>query len=217
MCAEYRITEKDKEIGALIYEYIKSVPGLHKSDIAKLVVKDNAHFYRLLNGKHRWTREIIDKVVAALSRYGVVVSPYELLGEGVRIPVVAEVSAGKALVWMEGNHPSGNGFDYIYARDIPGISEKMAAECYAVRVRGDSMIPLLKNGELLIVNPDSREEIVNGDHVVFTDTDRNSYIKWVSFENGLLVLNSFNPIFQPRCFKPSDAVLMDKIIVIIKS
>ena len=217
MSQNHTTTQKDISIGSRVFACIKSVHGLSKTAIAKEIGMDTAQFYRLIDGKHRWTIIILDEVIDALRRHGVEVSRNELLGEGVRIPVVAEVSAGMAFPWTDGGFPAGNGFDYIYARDVPGISDDLASKCYAVRVRGDSMLPLLKSGDLLIIKPASREEVVNGDNVVFKDRDYNAYIKWVELKGDLLTLNSFNPIFKPLHFKPSDIVFMDKVIIIIKS
>jgi phage repressor protein C with HTH and peptisase S24 domain len=83
-----------------------------------------------------------------------------------QIPLVAYVSAGEASEFEKIDLP-------------PGLSTEKAHLYYTVRVRGDSMLPLLKEGAILVVKKESRENIINNDTVIFRDNNKNCWVKRV--------------------------------------
>lgn len=129
------------------------------------------------------------------------------------VPVIAYVSAGEPFAWTDGGYPAGQGFDYV---DLPvslpnGLGEKV----YAVRVRGDSMAPYLKDGTTLIVKPESYSEVKHGDYVVWKDPDYNAWVKMVLFHNGRIVFRSLNPNYPDIIHNRAEVTMMDRVIIIL--
>lgn len=77
------------------------------------------------------------------------------------IPVVGTAQLGDDGYWAEFEAPAGHGDGYVTfsSRD---------RNAYAVRCRGDSMKPRIKNGEFVIVEPN--REAAPGDEVLVKDT-----------------------------------------------
>jgi len=128
------------------------------------------------------------------------------------IPVIAYVSAGSPFQWTDGGYGPGNGLDEV---DVPPeVPLKQARSMYAVRVRGDSMRPFLKEGATLYIKPESRPEIANGDYVIFKDKDYNCWVKLVEFHDQAIVLKSLNPTYPDIVKTHDEEVLMEKVYFI---
>ncbi len=129
-------------------------------------------------------------------------------GTTLRIPVIAYVSAGEPFSWTDQGYETGNGFDFI--APPPGLVR--TENLYAVRVRGDSMRPLFKDGATLIVKPETRQEVSHEDFVIFKDQDYSAWVKMVLFHNGGIILRSLNQAYPDIVKNSEDIVLMDKIV-----
>ncbi len=128
------------------------------------------------------------------------------------IPVISYVSAGESFQWTDQGYTSGDGFDFI---DLPP-GAKYSPNLYAVRVKGDSMRPWLKDGTTLIVKPESREEIRHEDVVVWKDEDYCAWVKMVLFHNDEIIFRSINSEY-PDIVKGSDEIiLMDLVIATVR-
>jgi len=124
-----------------------------------------------------------------------------------RIPLIAYVSAGKPFECEVSE------FELI---DLPmGVRPDEAHLYYAVRVRGDSMLPFLKDGVTLIIRKNSRESIANNDTVIFRDNDHNCWVKHVQFSDDLLIFKSFNPAYSPIVKQKTNVMQMEKIECVI--
>ncbi|MDA0661299.1 MAG: helix-turn-helix transcriptional regulator [Proteobacteria bacterium] len=115
------------------------------------------------DGKPRWpTTESISKIlVATNSTMGQFVT---LLSDGVeggvvhRIPVIGYAQTGRQGYFDDAGYPTGNGWDEV---DFPNIGDSHA---YALEISGDSMQPVYRDGDTIIVSPQAN--VRRGDRVV---------------------------------------------------
>jgi phage repressor protein C with HTH and peptisase S24 domain len=128
------------------------------------------------------------------------------------VPVIAYVSAGQPFQWTDGGFEPGNGLDEIEAP--PGVDARAARKIYAVRVRGDSMRPFLKEGATLYIKPESRQDVTNGDYVIFKDRDYHCWVKLVEFHQDAIVLKSLNPTYPDIVKRRDEEILMEKVLFI---
>lgn len=73
------------------------------------------------------------------------------------VPIVGNTQAGPDKVWVEMGYPVGYGDEYL---DVPSKDPR----AYALRVRGASMAPRMREGEAILVEPSG--EAQPGDEVV---------------------------------------------------
>ena len=112
---------------------------------------------------------------------------------GVKIPVLGYVRAGIPIEAVE------------EILDFEEISADMAAkgEHFALSVKGDSMEPRIKNGDVVIV--EKRETVENGDVAVILINGNDATIKkFYRTETGIKLIAN-NPIYDPIYFSPSEA------------
>ena len=77
------------------------------------------------------------------------------------------------------------------------IPETGDPNCFALRVEGDSMLPGLKAGHIVIVSPSSLPE--NGEICAVKLKSEEVAVKlWHDQGNGLVVLKSMNDAYEPR-------------------
>lgn len=98
------------------------------------------------------------------------------------IPVVGTTQGGPDHQWVETGYPAGFGDEYITmtSRD---------PHAYALRVRGNSMAPRIREGEVILVEPTTTAEA--GDDVVVRTLDGQVMVKTlVSTRNGETILDS---------------------------
>src|SRR3546814_9648134 len=115
------------------------------------------------DGKPRWpTTESVSKILTAtnttMGHFVALLS--EGPGGGVmqRIPVIGYAQAGRAGFFDDAGYPTGSGWDEV---DFPNIGDQHA---YALEVSGDSMEPVFRDGDIVIVSPQA--SIRRGDRLV---------------------------------------------------
>ena len=102
---------------------------------------------------------------------------------------LAEAGAGG--FFDDGGFPAGQGWDQIA---FPGLADDSA---YALQVSGDSMLPLYRNGDIIIVSPAAR--IRRGDRVVVKTAGGEVMAKILKRQSSAeLELGSFNPEHPSR-------------------
>jgi hypothetical protein len=74
------------------------------------------------------------------------------------IPLLGLARAGKGGYFDDSGCPAGSGWDEI---DVPGVTDQNA---YALEITGDSMMPVYREGDTIIVSPSA--SIRKGDRVV---------------------------------------------------
>ena len=138
--------------------------------------------------------------------------PVKLCQKLIKVPVISYVSAGDPFEWTDQGYASGDGFDFI---DLPpGVDYH--PNLYAVRIKGDSMRPWLKDGTTLIVKPESREDIAHEDIVVWKDENYNAWVKMVLFHENQIVFRSLNSQYPDITKKFDEIILMDLVIATVR-
>lgn len=110
--------------------------------------------------------------------------PGPRLGLLLRTPVVGMAQLGDNGFWAELETPAGFGDGYI---PFPAKSR----QAYALRCRGDSMKPRIKNGEFVVVDPDIQP--APGDEVLVKSKDGRVMVKELLYiRDGTVHLLSVN-------------------------
>lgn len=110
-------------------------------------------------------------------------------GRGVRIPVLGRVVAGIPIEAAE------------EILDYEEITPELAAtgEFFALQVRGDSMLPKLEEGDVVIVK--KQEDVETGDIAIVLVNGDEATIKQVKKVNGGIMLYGFNPdVYEPHFY-----------------
>lgn len=113
---------------------------------------------------------------------GIVDSPVDQAAATLGIPVVGNTQGGPDHQWVEMGYPAGFGDEYVSM-----ISKDSHA--YALYVRGSSMSPRFREGDVILVEPSMVAE--PGDDVVVRTTDGQVMVKeLVSSRNDQVILSS---------------------------
>ncbi len=108
-----------------------------------------------------------------------------------RVPLIGLARAGAGGYFDDGGFPAGSGWDDI---DCPGIMDENA---YALKITGDSMEPVYRQGDIIVVSPNS--EVRQGDRIVVRLRDGEVMAKILARRTArFLELASFNPDHPPR-------------------
>jgi phage repressor protein C with HTH and peptisase S24 domain len=148
--------------------------GLSPSGLAKRAGLDATAFNPskrvTTEGRPRWlTTESLAKVLSATgATLDEFVDLLEAEAAGLRkapqpIPLIGFTQAGAGGFFDDGGFPVGGGWDQIR---FPRVYDENA---YALEVTGDNMQPLYRDGNILIVSPNSAAR--KGDRVVLRTTD----------------------------------------------
>lgn len=118
------------------------------------------------------------------------------LGELSKVPVVGTAQLGDDGYWAELEYPVGHGDGYIkYPTRDPNA--------YALLCRGDSMRPRIKEGEYVIVEPNS--EPIPGEEVLVKAIDGRVMVKIFLYQRGDKIrLMSINETHPPQDFSLSE-------------
>jgi phage repressor protein C with HTH and peptisase S24 domain len=163
------------------------------------------------DGRPRWpTMESINRVLTAS---GAPVDEFmDLLanrkGQPPRmkqIPMLGFAKAGKGGFFDDSGFPSGNGWEEI---DVPGVTDTTA---YGLEITGDSMQPVYREGDIIIVSPSAT--IRKGDRVVVKTSDGQVMAKIMQRQTArTLELASFNPNHDTKTLDMKDVDWMARII-----
>jgi len=159
----------------------------------------------ILTGKKTGLRKILDFA----ERLGVSVD--WLAGDQNLIPLVAEVTAEEPFRFRENNY-----LELLDITQLPGITQKTAMHCYALRIRGDSMIPFYKDGDILIVERNCSGKIKHGDMVVW-HKEEGSYIRSLDLADKTIKLRPLNLVRYKKSAQAASLTQVDKIIFKLSS
>lgn len=121
------------------------------------------------------------------------------------VPLVGLTQAGAGGFFDDGGFPAGYGWDEIA---FPDASDESA---YALQVAGDSMLPLYRDGDIVIVSPSAR--IRRGDRVVVKTTGGEVMAKILKRQSSTEVeLASFNLEHAARVVPASEIAWMSRIL-----
>lgn len=126
-----------------------------------------------------------------------------------KIPVVGTAKLGDDGHFHELEYPVGFGDGYV---DMPSAD----GNAYAVRCRGDSMAPRIKNGEFVVVNPSV--EVTPGDEVLVRSKDGRVMVKHFAYRReGRVHLLSVNEAHPTIAIDESDIDAMHYVWAVVKS
>lgn len=121
------------------------------------------------------------------------------------VPLLGLAQAGTGGFFDSAGFPAGQGWDEI-ALPAPG-----EGGIYALEVQGDSMEPLYREGDRIVVSP--TEQVRRGDRVVVKTRDGEVMAKILHRQTGKQIeLRSINPAYEPRIFELSDIEWIARII-----
>lgn len=171
------------------------------------------------DGKPRWpSTESVARVLAAT---GATMSDFLSLidaegaldpkaagGKPRQIPIIGFAQAGAAGYFDEDGYPAGNGWDEVR---FPEFSSTGDDPVYALEVSGDSMMPLFRSGDVLLIAPAS--PVRRGDRVVVKTRKGEVMAKELARQTATRIeLKSLNPAHEDRTLSSSDIAWMGRII-----
>lgn len=121
------------------------------------------------------------------------------------VPLIGFAQAGVGGFFDDGGFPVGQGWEEI--APPTGASEN----AYALKVSGDSMMPLYREGDIIIVDPTA--QVRKGDRVVAKTRDGEVLAKTLERKTSKVIeLQSINPEHDTLKFNPEDLEWVARII-----
>ena len=199
-----------------VWSAIDSLAAKHRlspSGLAKLAGLDPTTFNkskrRAHSGKLRWpSTESLSKVLAATnSSFSEFVA---LTGEtgpltARLVPLIGFAQAGANGFFTDAGFPAGAGWDEI---PFPELADEHA---YALEISGDSMLPVYRDGDRIVVSPAA--SLRRGDRVVVKTLAGEVMAKQIARLTAQRVeLKSLNPAFEDREFAFAEIAFVHRII-----
>ena len=121
------------------------------------------------------------------------------------VPLLGFAQAGNGGFFDDAGFPAGQGWDVV---DLPVAAPEGS---YALKVQGDSMLPLYRDGDVLIVQPGAT--VRRGDRVVVRTRGGEVMAKVLERQSTRIVeLHSLNPEHPNRSFAPSELEWVARIL-----
>ncbi|MEQ9811418.1 MAG: helix-turn-helix transcriptional regulator [Azospirillaceae bacterium] len=188
--------------------------GLSPSGLARRAELDPTTFNpskrKTPQGKQRWpSTESVAKILkatgATFAEFAGLTSDQPGGGPLMRVPVIGYAQAGAEGYFDDAGYPVGTGWDEV---SFPDIGDPHA---YALEISGDSMEPLYRAGDIIIVSPDA--EVRRGDRVVLRTTSGEVMAKELAqLSDSELVLKSANPAHQDRVVPRAEVEWIARIL-----
>ncbi|MFO0990588.1 MAG: helix-turn-helix transcriptional regulator [Hyphomicrobiales bacterium] len=122
-----------------------------------------------------------------------------------QIPLIGFAQAGKGGFFDDSGFPAGGSWDEI---DVPGVTDQNA---YSLEITGDSMLPVYREGDLIIVSPNT--SLRKGDRVVVKTRAGEVMAKILHRQTAKTIeLASFNPEHPPKTYEMNDIDWVARII-----
>jgi len=188
--------------------------NMSPSGLAKLAGLDPTTFNKskrgTATGKLRWpSTESIAKVLAAtgasLEDFVALVAEPGAARRSRMVPLIGMAQAGAAGFFDDAGFPAGTGWEEIA---FPELADE---HCYALEITGDSMLPVYRDGDRIIVAPSGN--LRRGDRVVVKTHAGEVMAKILGRMTAQRIeLKSFNPQFEDRGFALSEVAFVHRII-----
>jgi len=196
--------------------------GFSTSGLARKAGLDPTAFNRSKRvspeGKPRWpSTESLSKVltvtgasmgdfVAIIETREYVVAPAQ--GGGTRpIPLIGLAQAGRDGYFDDAGFPAGAGWDEVRFPDVHPIDD----HTYALEIQGDSMLPLYRDGDIIVVSPAA--QLRKGDRVVAKTRNGEVMAKELSRKTIQKVeLKSLNPAHGDRILSTDEILWIARIL-----
>jgi phage repressor protein C with HTH and peptisase S24 domain len=204
-----------------IWNAIDALAGRHRlsaSALARLAGLDATAFNKSKrvskDGRERWpSTESIAKVLEAtgesmdmfLSGGGAYVQMPAPALMRASVPLLGLAQAGSGGFFDSAGFPAGQGWDEV---PLPSSSEDGS---YALEVTGDSMLPLYRDGDIIVVSPTA--QMRRGDRVVVRTKEGEVLVKILYRQSPKQVeLHSLNENHPPRVIETRDIEGMGRIV-----
>lgn len=166
------------------------------------------------DGRERWPStesiaKVLDATGATIDQFMALMRPDTTRSEPYTgaIPLIGFAQAGAGGFFDDGGFPAGQGWDVV---DFPATSERRAG-IYALEIQGDSMLPLYRDGDVLIVDPGA--QVRRGDRVVVKTREGEVMAKILMRHTPRNIeLLSLNPEHPNRSFEMSEVEWIARII-----
>ena len=197
--------------------------GLTASGLAKAAGLDPTAFNKSKrvtpSGRARWPSteslaKILDATGASLDEFFRLVDSSEAPGRlrgfaalrpPQHIPVIGLAQAGAAGFFDDGGFPVGGGWDDVV---FPDVNDDNA---YALEISGDSMLPVYRDGDIVVVSPDA--VLRRGDRVVAKTRGGEVMAKILKRKSAQrVVLGSLNPAYDDRELALADIDWIARIV-----
>jgi phage repressor protein C with HTH and peptisase S24 domain len=190
--------------------------GMSPSGLAKLASLDPTTFNKSKrsadNGKLRWpSTESLSKILSAT---GATLEDFvALVGGGNAaaqlrtrlVPLIGMAQAGNQGYFDDAGFPAGSGWEEIA---FPELQDDHA---YALEIIGDSMLPVYRDGDRIVVSPSGN--LRRGDRVVVKTHAGEVMAKQLGRMTAQRIeLKSFNPAYEDRAFALSEIAFVHRII-----
>lgn len=192
--------------------------GLSVSGLARLAGLDATAFNKSKrvskDGRERWpSTESVAKILEAtnetfdafLAGGGAYVQTASQSAPRAYVPLLGLGQAGSGGFFDPAGFPQGQGWDEVAFPSSPEDGS------YALEVSGDSMLPVYRDGDVIVVSPTA--QMRRGDRVVVRTRDGEVLVKVLHRQTPKLVeLHSLNPAHPPRVLQVQDIEGMGRII-----
>ena len=124
---------------------------------------------------------------------------------GRSVPLIGFAQAGSQGFFDDAGFPVGAGWEEVR---FPGVEDDNA---YALEIAGDSMAPVYRDGDRIVVAPDAAPR--RGDRVVVKTRGGEVMAKELGRSTARTIeLISLNPDYEDRILNPADIVWMARIV-----
>lgn len=124
--------------------------------------------------------------------------------KGIKIPVLGRIQAGIPVEAVE---------DILDYEEIPAELVQSGAEFFALQVRGDSMEPVLKEKDVVIVQ--RQADVENGEMAVVLVNGDSATVKKIKKMNTGVMLLPYNPEYEPM-FYSNDQIHSLPVVILGK-
>lgn len=189
--------------------------GLTASGLAKRSGLDPTTFNKskrvTRDGKPRWPSteslaKILEATNASLEQFvSFVGAPGARSGAMHNVPLIGFAQAGEKGYFDDAGYPTGGGWDEI---PFPDVSDPHA---YALEVSGDSMEPVYRSGDQIIVSPGGTFR--RGDRVVVRTTEGEVMVKELVRKTAKRIeLKSLNPAHADRSLDVEEVAWIARVL-----
>jgi phage repressor protein C with HTH and peptisase S24 domain len=192
--------------------------GLSPSGLAKRAGLDPTTFNIskrcMPDGRARWPSteslaKVLDATGVGLDAFTALVVGARALSSGRgfarRIPLIGLAQAGSEGFFDDGGYPVGGGWDEV---SLPEIGDPHA---YALEISGDSMEPVFRDGDMVVVSPAA--PIRRGDRVVIRTQAGEVMAKQLTRRSARRIeLKSLNPAHPDYSFELGEVLWVHRII-----
>lgn len=191
--------------------------GYSPSGLAKQAGLDPTSFNKSKrispDGKPRWPST--ESVSRILNATGATMTDFlGLIDDGDNAPVLPAIpligfaQAGAQGFFDEQGYPYGDSWDEI---NFPEYNKYNDDNLYALQISGDSMEPLYREGDILIISPKSTPR--TGDRVIVKTTNGEVMAKeLVKQNNSRIEIKSLNPLHDDREISQGDIAWIARIL-----